>query len=42
MNSNTFSLKPGDVVEIEGVILTYEEIKENKIDSVILHNLKKE
>ena len=36
MNStNTFSLKPGDHVIVDGVELSYEEIMESKIDSII-------
>lgn len=40
MPNNTIFLKPGDVVNIEGVEISYEEIKENKIDSEILQNLR--
>lgn len=32
-NSNTIFLKPGDIVNIDGVEFTFEEIKNNKIDS---------
>lgn len=37
MNStfNTIFLKPGMVVNVDGVELTYEEIIESKIDSVM-------
>ena len=33
MSSQTIFLNPGDSVNIDGVELTYEEIKNNKIDS---------
>ena len=33
--SQTIFLKPGDTINLDGVELTYEEIKNNKIDSII-------
>ena len=42
MNSNTIFLKPGDIVNVDGVNVTYEEIKENKIDSHMFRKYLKE
>ena len=42
MSSNTIFLKPGMTVDIDGVELTYEEIRENKIDSVMFRKHLKE
>lgn len=40
--SQTIFLKPDDIVNIDGVELTYDEIKNNKIDSIIFReHLKK-
>ena len=33
--SNTIFLKPGMVVDVDGVKFTFEDIMENKIDSVM-------
>ena len=35
MNSNTIFLKPGQVVNLDGVELSYEDIMNSKIDSVM-------
>ena len=35
MSSETIFLKPGDTVNLDGVEMTYEDIKESKIDSVM-------
>lgn len=35
MSSNTIFLKPGMSVNVDGVEMTYEDIRESKIDSVI-------
>lgn len=33
MKSQTIFLKPGDIVNVDGVEITFEEIMNNKIDS---------
>ena len=40
--SQTIFLKPDDIVNIDGVELTYDEIKNNKIDSIIFRQHLKE
>ena len=40
-NSPIF-LKPGDIVNVDGVEMTYEDIKESKIDSVLYRKHLKE
>ena len=40
--SQTIFLRPGDVISIDGVEMTYQEVKENKIDSVIFRKHLKE
>ena len=42
MTSNTIFLNPGDIVNVDGVEMTYEEIKDNKIDSVMYRKHLKE
>lgn len=40
--SQTIFLRPGDVISIDGVEMTYQEVKENKIDSVMFRKHLKE
>ena len=40
--SNTIFLKPGDIISIDGVEMTYQEVMENKIDSVMFRKHLKE
>ena len=42
MSSETIFLEPGDVVNVDGVELSYEEIMKSKIDSVIYRKHLKE
>ena len=42
MSSHTIFLKPGDIVNVDGVEMTYEDIKESKIDSVLYRKHLKE
>ena len=35
MNPTPVILKPGFTVEIDGVVMSYEDIKESKIDSIL-------
>lgn len=42
MSSNTIFLKPGQIVNVDGVEFTREDIINNKIDSYILHKHQKE
>ena len=42
MTPNTIFLKPGDTINIDGVEMTYEEVKNNKIDSVLFRKQLKE
>ena len=41
-STNPIFLKPGDIVNVDGVELTYEEIMESKIDSVLYRKHLKE
>lgn len=40
--NSTIFLKPGDIVNIDGVEMSYEDIKESKIDSVLYRKHLKE
>jgi len=42
MSSSTIFLKPGDTVNVDGVEMTYEDIIESKIDSVLYRKHLKE
>ena len=42
MTSNTIFLNPGDIVNVDGVEMTYEDIIESKIDSVMYRKHLKE
>lgn len=42
MSSPTIFLKPGDTVNVDGVEITFEEIMNNKIDSVMFRKHLKE
>lgn len=42
MANPTIFLKPGDIVNVDGVEMTYEDIKESKIDSVLYRKHLKE
>ena len=41
-STNTIFLKPGDIINIDGVEMTYEDIIESKIDSVMYRRHLKE
>ena len=42
MKPQTIFIKPGDTINLDGVELTYDEIKNNKIDSIIFRQHLKE
>lgn len=42
MSSPTIFLKPGDTVNVDGVEMSYEDIKESKIDSILYRKHLKE
>ena len=42
MATSTIFLKPGDTINVDGVEMTYEDIKESKIDSILYRKHLKE
>ena len=42
MSSSTIFLKPGMTVNVDGVEMTYEDIRESKIDSILYRKHLKE